>query len=486
MNRKLEDLLQNINIINQRRKDDIIISSVEYDSRNCKENSLFVAIKGTKVDGHNYISTAIKNGATAIVCQELPREFPNNVEFIQVSNSSVGLAIISHNYYYNPSNKMKVIGVTGTNGKTTVTFILRSIFELAGYKCGIIGTTGILIGDEELHATHTTPQSKEIAEIMQRMVKENVQVVIMEVSSHALHQNRAYGVDFDAAIFTNLSHEHLDYHITMENYANAKKILFDMLGEDSFAIINSDDKYAERMVIDTKAKIVKVGRKLNSDMRINNEELLLDKINFNLNEFKFTSRLFGRFNIENLSLAAVASIQFGINLEIIRNGIKSTNGALGRMQRILLSNQALGIVDYAHTPDALEKALLACKELIELNDSNAKLICVFGCGGDRDNKKRPIMGRIASEIADIIIITNDNPRTESPNKIIEEITIGIPESNLQKIYIEVDRALAIKKAYETSFKSDIILVAGKGHEKYQIIGNQRLFFDDVQQLEKYS
>jgi len=464
------------------------ITSVHYDSRKCTAGSLFVAIPGEKSDGHDFIEKAISNRATAIVCEYLPKTSPSNeISFIKVKNSRKALAEIAHKWHDDPSKKIIMIGVTGTNGKTTITYILKSIFEKAGKRCGIIGTTGIIVNDKFLPATHTTPESLELAGHLAYMKEQRIDVCIMEVSSHALVQERVSGINFAAALFTNLTHEHLDYHKTIEEYARAKKMLFDMLDIDSIALIHNLSKESDLMVSSCRAeKKFFVGRDANPEIMIQNEKLALDKSEFQLifkeKSIDLTTKLIGKFNIENVALAASLALIMEIDVGIIKNAVLETNGAPGRMQRIKLPNGAVGIVDYAHTPDALEKALIACRELLAESGNTGKIISVFGCGGDRDKAKRPKMGRISTEIADITVITNDNPRTENPDIIIQEIITGISDNKVYEILS--DRRAAIHRAYDLSEQGDLILIAGKGHENYQIIGTERHHFDDSEELWK--
>ena len=385
---------------------------------------------------------------------------------------------------------MYIAGITGTNGKTTTTFLLKSIFEEAGYKCGIIGTTGIFIGNEMLPATHTTPESLELASIFNQMRNSGVCFVALEVSSHALHQHRADCIDFDAALFTNLTLDHLDYHKTMTEYADAKKILFDLMKTDSIAISIFNENWTEYFLKDCKSKSKYViGYEQDFDIFIDNIILNSNGCDFSLkakaNEIAIKSPLLGKFNIENLSLAAVLALAIGIKPAIIKKALESATGAPGRMQKVILKNGAIGIVDYSHTPDALEKALLSCREIIEKSDNpKSKLICVFGCGGDRDKTKRPQMGNIAASIADFTIVTDDNPRCEDSENIIADIFQGIKEKQKAKTIKISNRANAINFAVKLSQKDDLILVAGKGHENYQIIGKTKHHFNDIEELAK--
>lgn len=469
-----------------------IVTNIQYDSRKVSAGTCFVAVQGTTTDGHNYIESALKSGASVIICEKLPETntINNNVTFVITSNSRKCLAAISHKYYDDPSEKLIMIGVTGTNGKTTCTFLLKSIIESEGLNCGIIGTTGIFSGNKKIPATHTTPESREIAKILSEMVNDGMKYVIMEVSSHALVQHRTDYIKFKAAIFTNLTHDHLDYHKNMQSYAESKKLLFSSLEPDSFAIINYDSEWAEFMVEGIKCKnILTVGREKGSDYLIKRQKSDLSGIEYiilhNSNLINVITKLSGDFNIDNTALSAIAAQAVGISRHSIQHGLSITNGAPGRMEKIILKNNAAAIIDYAHTPDALQKALLTCKSVLN-NDkkSKAKLICIFGCGGDRDKTKRPEMGKISSDIADLTIITSDNPRSEDPSHIINDIVNGI---NTASNYIAItDRAEAIKYAAEHSNSNDIILIAGKGHEDYQIIGNEKLHFDDKEEVIKYT
>jgi UDP-N-acetylmuramoyl-L-alanyl-D-glutamate--2,6-diaminopimelate ligase len=497
--KKLIDLVKNIDVVDIYGDLDTEVENIQYDSRKCKNSSLFVAIKGNVSDGHKYIEPCYANGVRAFVCEYMPSDLSkySHAVFIKVKNARKSLALLSHNWYDQPSEFMKIIGVTGTNGKTTITYIIKNLLESIGLKIGVIGTTGILIGEDIYPATHTTPESLELCAHLDKMRSEKVSHVIMEVSSHALHQDRVDGVLFDAAIFTNLTHEHLDYHSSLAEYAGAKKILFEMLPEDAIAIINGDTEFSEFMIDDIKvSKKLKIGRDPNNDIVIMNEllgikstEYVLDMKNvddFNQQLIPLRTQLMGRFNIDNTAMAATLAYVMGMEKLKIQQAMSFAKGAPGRMQRIDLRNGAVAIVDYAHTPDALEKALIACRNVLDTSGgSDRKLICVFGCGGDRDNTKRPLMGKYASKLADSIVICNDNPRTEDPEQIIFEILNGVDKKKRTEVKLIPDRALAIEEAVKLSKSHDLILVAGKGHEDYQIIGEERLHFDDTEQLQKF-
>ena len=487
----LKEIIDSIGCTEVHGRTDLHIISVEYDSRKCREGSLFVATVGENFDGHNFIEKAARNGAVAVICEYIPDQLlESGLTFIKSANSRRAMAEAAHCFYSYPTKKMKVYGITGTNGKTTISFLLDSIFREAGYKTGIIGTTGIFSAGRKIPATHTTPESIDLCGIFDTMLNENTEVVFMEVSSHALVQHRVDCIDFDAAVFTNLTHEHLDYHKTMEEYASAKNMLFKMLNENTFVVANGDDPYIKPVTDGTKARLLKVGRGETNNYRITDEHPALGYSSFSIasdgidiNGIKIN--LTGSYNIENAALSSVLALNAGISEEHIRTGLMKTKGAPGRMEQIALNNGAIGIVDYAHTPDALEKALKACRDVLDSNENQSKLISVFGCGGDRDKAKRPEMGKISTDIADISIITSDNPRTEAPEQIISDIKAGIKNSGSDFISIP-DRKAAIIHAIELSQKGDIILVAGKGHEDYQIIGTEKSHFDDMEILGLYS
>jgi UDP-N-acetylmuramoyl-L-alanyl-D-glutamate--2,6-diaminopimelate ligase len=474
---------------------DIEIKGIAYDSRKCDEDFLFVALRGSNFDGHNFIAAAIKTGAKAVLCETIPDEDSfDGITFIAVNDTRKALAAISHKYYDEPTKKLKVIGITGTNGKTTTTYLLKSILDTAGENTAIIGTTGIMINNELIPPTHTTPESLELCSLFDNMINNGVTTVIMEVSSHALAQERVAGIDFDAAVFTNLTPDHLDYHADMFEYATAKKKLFDMLPSGAPAIVFDNGEFAEYVVRDSKANVFFVGRNESNDIRLTKEELALGKsvftlefaVNDEMRHIEIETVLSGSFNIENAALAAAYALVTGIDNTIIQKALSIAGGAPGRMQPVKLKNGALALVDYAHTPDALEKALEACRRILEDDKNHGNLICVFGCGGDRDKTKRPIMGNISAHIADFSIITSDNPRSEEPDKIIEEIYGGIEAEHKHKVLNITNRAEAIAYAVNFTKQNDILLVAGKGHEKYQIIGTEKIHFDDAEEINKYN
>lgn len=478
---ELKNILSKINYLKSSNYDENLeIKYITDNSREIVLNSIFVAVSGYAFDGNNYIDNAIQNGALLIITdkEDIFEINKNNIPIILVNNSRIILSELLNIFYNNPANNFKIIGITGTNGKTTISTLIYNALLKLNKNVALIGTNGIYINKNKIEATHTTPSAIQLINLFLEFKKNNIEFVIMEVSSHSLDQHRVDFIDFDVAIFTNLTRDHLDYHKTMENYATAKKILFDRLNNNSLAIINNDDEWAGFMIKDCKGKVETISRNrsstyqianLISDINGNNFNLISDTITFNIN-----NKLLSTFNAYNLASATLCLNYFNINN--IEELINSINGPDGRMESIPLTNGAIAIIDYAHTPDALEKALLSLKEL-----SNGKLICVFGCGGDRDKGKRPIMGDISTKIADFTYITSDNPRTENPDEIINDIIVNIERINFE---VEIDRGSAIKKAILNSKNNDIILIAGKGHEKYQIVGTKKFHFDDFEEVRK--
>lgn len=460
------------------------ITSIEYDSRRCVPGSLFVAVRGTEADGHAFVADALARGATAVV-HSLPVNIPGGVTAIEVEDTRRALALLSRRWYGNPAADMTVIGVTGTNGKTTTTFILRSLLEAWGEPTGLIGTTGNYIGAEVVPTNYTTPEAPELMALFARMRDAGIRTVVMEVSSHGLALDRVYGLRFAGAIFTNLTQDHLDFHASMEEYALAKKRLFDMLPSDATAVVNGDDPYGVRMLADSAAQtMLTVGRGNTCDIVIAAEEYALSSSSFELRRagrdtLRLTIPLVGRFNVENVAACAAYFLATGRSAGEIETAAGAIRPAPGRMERIALPNGAVAVVDYAHTPDALEKALMACRELLH---GGGRLLCVFGCGGDRDRTKRPVMGRLAVALADAVIVTNDNPRRESPESIVDDILSGVDDRSRCRVI--PDRAEAIAWAVGQAQPGDLVLVAGKGHETWQIIGGQRLHFDDCEELRR--
>jgi UDP-N-acetylmuramoyl-L-alanyl-D-glutamate--2,6-diaminopimelate ligase len=463
------------------------ITGIHYDSRKVTKNSIFVAIKGFKTDGHKFISDAINNGAAAIVLED-DDAFPDdaitrqNAAKILVKDSREALAELSNYFFNEPSKKIKLIGVTGTNGKTTTSYFIKSVFETAGYKTGLIGTITNLIGDEEIPTSLTTPESNDLNMLFQQMCTKGCEYAVMEVSSHSLVLNRVHKLFFSSGVFTNLTQEHLDFHESMDNYLNAKKILFDNLDISASAIFNIDDPSGSKIIADSKAKIFSYGSSETSDFKLMNIQFDLNGTNFTVKyknqKYHASTSLVGEFNAYNACAAFSSAMLSGIDSELILKGIENTKPVRGRFEVIGSSSKKV-IVDYSHTPDSLEKALLAIRKIVK-NDK--PVYAVFGCGGNRDRTKRPVMGKIASEIADKIIITSDNPRFEEPMTIIDEIKSGISKKNFTVIE---NREEAIKNAIQSSEKDAVILVAGKGHETYQEIKGVRNHFSDKELAEKY-
>lgn len=462
-------------------------ADIVYDSRKVQKNSVFVAIKGYKTDGHKFLQDAINKGAVAVVVENensIPDEFVAHAQIakIVVKDCRKALAELSRGFYKNPTNKLKLIGITGTNGKTTSTFILKNILQTAGYKTGLVGTIANYVGDQKIDSKLTTPESNDLNRMFYDMISAGCSHAIMEVSSHSLILNRVYGLDFSAAIFSNITSDHLDFHNTFDEYLKAKKILFDGLSSNSFAIINSDDVSANEIVKDSKAKVITYGISDNSDYQIKNIKYDLNGTDFTISnnkiEYSINTSLIGTFNAYNAASAFATAHSLGVNANKIIEGIKSSPQVPGRFEVIGKGKKKV-IVDYSHTADSLEKALQAIREIVK--DKN-QIVTVFGCGGERDKTKRPIMGKVASDMSDKVFVSSDNPRTENPYDIIKDIIKGISKNNYE---IEENREEAIAKAIQSSNDDAVILIAGKGHENYQEINGIRNHFSDQEIALKY-
>ncbi len=471
--------------------EDVIVRKLTYDSRSVGQGDVFVAIRGQNHDGHRFIEDAVHRGARAVVLENdaaIPDSFffHNDVLKVVVGNSRRALALMSANYYGRPGSKLKIIGVTGTNGKTTTTYLLKSILEASGEKAGLVGTVEYKIGDEMMPAPFTTPESLELQGLFDAMVKKSCRAAVMEVSSHALALDRVYGLGFQLALFTNLTQDHLDFHGSMDAYFNAKKTLFDGLDENSIAVTNADDERGLSIVASTKARRVTYRVEKRGDVPAYDVKTGTDGIKFTARhegeKTTISSPLTGRFNVYNLLGATASALALGISTSAIQTGIERVRSVRGRFERIDSGRGWSAIVDYAHTPDALRRALEAIRELLP-QDKPGKIITIFGCGGNRDREKRSQMGRIASELSDITIITSDNPRNEDPEAIIEEIRRGVRES--AKTMDIVDRREAIQAGLKMARQGDVVLIAGKGHEAYQILGDKRIHFDDREEVEVY-
>lgn len=475
----LKDILYKVRLTGVIGSTNSSVSGIAFDSREVKRNSLFVAIRGTVSDGHNFISGAIEKGAKAIVCERMPDDIVSGVTYIQVENSAKSLGLIASNFYENPSKKLKLVGVTGTNGKTTTTSLLFDLFTKLGYQVGLISTVVYRIGQKEINSTHTTPDAIKLNELFYQMVEAGCEVCFMEVSSHAIHQGRTEGIDFAGGIFTNITHDHLDYHNTFKEYIGVKKSFFDGLSSESFAITNIDDKNGMVMMQNTKAEVITVAIKSDADYRAKVIENQFTGLQLNINGKELWVKLIGDFNAYNILSVYTAAIQLhGDELEVLTQ-ISTLNNVEGRFEYLRTPHNIVGIVDYAHTPDALKNVL---KTISNIRTGNEKVITVVGCGGDRDKAKRPLMANIACKLSDKVILTSDNPRTENPTTILEEMQKGVEPIDFKKTLTITDRKEAIKTASTLAEANDIILVAGKGHENYQEINGERFPFDDLEIL----
>ena len=462
--------------------DDLSISQIVFDSRKVQQGDLFVAIKGTQVDGHKFIEKAIQNGAKVIVVELLPQLLQQDITFIQVQDSAASLGILASQFYHHPSRQLQLVGVTGTNGKTTVATLLFELFSKLGYKCGLLSTISNKIGTKQLPATHTTPDAVALNETLATMVAEGCEFAFMEVSSHAIHQKRIEGVVFAGGVFTNLSHDHLDYHGSFKEYLIAKKAFFDNLPKGAFALSNYDDKNGSVMVQNTKAKIYFYSLRGITDFTGKLIDNSLSGLELEFNGKRFYSRLIGDFNAYNLLAVFGVAQLLGEPTDESMVALSALSTAEGRFDYIGLPQVPItGIVDYAHTPDALLNVLRTIKQA---KPTSARIITVVGCGGDRDKAKRPKMANVAALYSHRAILTSDNPRTEDPNAIIEDMLRGISAEQQSKTIVLSNRREAIKFACQMAKAGDIVLIAGKGHEKYQEVNGHRKPFDDKEELKK--
>ena len=454
---------------------DLPIDHIEFDSRNSGDNTLFVAQKGLLFDGNEFIEKAIENGAIAVICEKFPEEISENVTYIRVSETKEALAIAASNFYGNPSEKLKLVGVTGTNGKTTIATLLYELFKNYGYKAGLLSTIKIMIDEEEQKTSHTTPDSVSINRALAEMVKSGVEFCFMEVSSHGIHQKRTAGLKFEGGIFTNLTHDHLDYHNSFAEYRDVKKSFFDNLPKSAFALVNIDDKNGSFMLQNTKAKKYTYALKTIANYKLKIIENQFEGLLLSIDNQEVWVKLIGAFNAYNLLAIYGVSDLLGLDkLEILRI-LSELENVDGRFQHAVSPSGINSIVDYAHTPDALKNVL---ETINAIRTYNEQVITVVGCGGDRDRTKRPKMGHIASVLSNQVVFTSDNPRSEDPELIIKEVEEGVAPENFKKTISITDRKQAIKTACKLAVRGDIILIAGKGHETYQIIGNVRSDFDD--------
>jgi UDP-N-acetylmuramoyl-L-alanyl-D-glutamate--2,6-diaminopimelate ligase len=475
MKRLLKDILYKVNLKTVSGDMGLEVTGVFFDSRDVVNGSLFVAVKGTQVDGHQYIEQAIANGAIAIVCEEMPFLPEIGITFIATQNSGEALGKIASNFYENPSAKLKLIGVTGTNGKTTTVTLLYKLFRSLGYHVGMLSTVENVINDVVIPATHTTPDAVQLNGMLDQMVLEGCQFAFMEVSSHAIDQHRIAGLTFAGAVFMNISHDHLDYHKTFDNYINTKKKLFDGLPSSSFALVNLDDKRGQIMLQNTKAKNFSFGLKFMTDYKAKVVTNSYQGLELDINGKSVWFRLIGKFNAYNLlAVYAVAELLHEDSDEVLMM-LSGLEPAPGRFEHINAGTDIVAIVDYAHTPDALENVL---QTIDSFRTGNEKVITVVGCGGNRDKEKRPVMASIATKWSDKVIFTDDNPRDEDPKEIVDAMIAGVGKSFMRKTLVIQDRKEAIKTACSMANDHDIILIAGKGHENYQEIKGQRFDFDD--------
>lgn len=478
----LKDILYKVDLDHIEGNTNVAIPHMCFDSRQVQKDSLFVAVKGSLSDGHDYIEMAIEKGALAIICESLPADLNENVVYVQVKNSSRALGVVASNFYDNPSEKIKLVGVTGTNGKTTVATLLHNLFQALGYKAGLLSTVVYKVGSKTIDATHTTPDAIRLNAMLMEMLDEGCKYCFMEVSSHAVDQGRIAGLDFDIALFTNISRDHLDYHNTFDEYILAKKKFFDGLSSQAIAIVNKDDKHGKTMLHHTKAVQRTFALRSTADYKCKIIESQFSGLHLNINGQDVYTKLIGSFNASNLLLTYAAAIELGEDSLQVLTVLSALNAVEGRFQQFKSDAGVTSIVDYAHTPDALQNVL---KTIADIRNGNEKVICIVGCGGDRDAGKRPLMAQAACQWADQIILTSDNPRSEDPKKIIEDMKSGLNASQMRNVLTVEDRREAIKLGVALSSEGDILLVAGKGHEKYQEINGERFPFDDMAILKEH-
>lgn len=479
--RELKDILYKVNITSASGDMGISLKGVAFDSRRVKDAFLFVAVKGTQSDGHEFIKTAIQKGATAVVCEKLPEALSENVTYVAVKDSAKALGTIAANFYKNPSGRLKLVGVTGTNGKTTVVTLLHKLFTSMGYSVGLLSTVENKVNNEIIVATHTTPDPIQINELLVKMVEAGCTHCFMEVSSHAVVQGRVEGITFAGGVFTNISHDHLDYHRTFESYIRAKKGFFDELPSDAFALVNVDDKRGMVMLQNTKAAKRTYALKKMADYKAKVMTNSLEGLELEIENRNVWFKLIGDFNAYNLLTVYATAVLLGEDPESVLMRLSALTGAAGRFELILPGSKFTAIVDYSHTPDALKNVL---ETIEQFRTGQEQVISIVGCGGDRDKMKRPLMAAIACKYSDKAIFTSDNPRSEDPMEIIKDMQKGVGITDAKKTLVIVDREEAIKTACMMAKEKDIILVAGKGHETYQEIKGVKYPFDDKEVLER--
>ena len=477
--KNLKDILYQVSINQVFGFTDVEVNSLVFDSRKVQKNDVFIAQKGVRFDGHSYIEKAIYLGAVVIICEDFPTYKREDVTYVQVSDTNLALAIMASNFYNNPSKILSLVGVTGTNGKTTIASLLYQLFKKAGYKVGLLSTVKILVDETEFKATHTTPDSVTINSYLDKMIESGVDYCFMEVSSHGIHQKRTEGLTFAGGVFTNLSHDHLDYHETFSEYRNVKKSFFDSLSKPAFALTNIDDKNGDFMLQNTKAIKKTYALKTLADYKVKVLEKQFSGTLLKIDESEVWTKLIGRFNALNLLAIFATAELLGLEKLEILTIISQLENVSGRFEYVLSEDGVTAIIDYAHTPDALKNVL---ETINDIRTGNEKVITVVGCGGDRDRAKRPKIAHIASQLSNQAIFTSDNPRTENAQTILDEMESGVSAENYKKTLSILDRRQAIKTACKFSESGDIILVAGKGHEDYQEINGVRSHFDDLEEV----
>ena len=478
----VKDILYKVSIKAVHGSTDRAFNEIQFDSRKVGNNDLFVAQKGVVFDGHKFIEKAIELGANTIVCEVLPENINKNIVYIQVKDSDEALAIMASNFYDNPSAELTLVGVTGTNGKTTIATLLYNLFQKAGYKVGLLSTVKVLVDKLQFEATHTTPNSLVINRYLKQMVEIGVDYCFMEVSSHGIHQKRTEGLKFNGGVFTNLTHDHLDYHNSFKEYRDVKKSFFDNLSKDAFALVNVDDKNGSVMVQNSSAKKYTYAQKTMADFKVRILENQFSGLLLSINNNEVWTKLIGSFNAYNLVAVFGVSQILGLEeVEALRI-ISELENVSGRFQHFISEEGVTAIIDYAHTPDALKNVL---ETINDIRTGNEQVITVVGCGGDRDKAKRPIMGRIASQLSSQVVFTSDNPRSEDPQVILNEIEVGVDAENYKKTLTVLDREQAIKTAAKLAKRGDIILIAGKGHETYQEVKGIRSNFDDFEKVSQF-
>ena len=478
---KLQDLLYRVKTIKLIGLTSIKITNIHFDSRKVKKNGMFIAIKGIRTDGHNYIEKAITKGAKVILVENIPIEINDNITYVKVVNSNKALSVIASNFYDNPSKRIKLIGVTGTNGKTTIVSLLHQIFGLLNKKAGMLSTIENKIVENVIESTHTTPDILQINLLLNQMIDKGCKYCFMEVSSHAIHQKRVNGLHFSGGVFTNITRDHLDYHHTFSNYLNVKKSFLDSLSKQAFALVNKDDKYALKMLEGTKAKKMTYSLKSFSDYKCKVLENQFQGMLLQINKIDVWVKLVGKFNAYNMLAVYAVVKQFDFSEEDILKALSLLNSVNGRFEFIRNKEAVTGIVDYAHTDDALKNVI---EVINEIKKDNEDLITIIGCGGDRDKSKRSLMAKIACDLSSQVIITTDNPRSEHPDDIIKDMISKLNFIQKKKVLIITDRKQAIMTAGKLANKNDVILVAGKGHEKFQEIKGEKIPFNDMEELKK--